>query len=498
MQSQHLSNENHLINKHASQNHDNQNSNSETPKNVDIYTFDDLMISCAQEIMVNGIESDNIPSTIRDWISGKIVRALPKRLIQKLLAFLVDNRDMTETLGFREKANGDVPEFTLLLYRTARAKARHEKTASEKVMLGLGDFPNGEPESTRVKTTTVLFENGNDPTGVKFFSDEILVDQSQVIPVVQTPLHVKIKRRANAKDNERDKELARVDKQFGDEVYQDEVSEEENGNSELDYSSDEGQEVETGAKNTKKRKLEVDYMSERVQCHLCDKNYAQNSYLYNHYKVSHPEYWSTRPAMDDIKNTTFMSVMETTIKCQICDRPYSSSNQLRIHQMKKHPKFWEKRKIIDKRITPRMEIERGDFPELIYDADEKKYTCKVCGKQDWRPDKITLHVTTVHRKTIQATCHICNKSFLYKRQLKKHMSTHTGEYPYKCVPCNIGYHCRWKFVEEHSKKHHPEQYILYKSGELEVPCFDKEINSGARANFKEKSAEEKKWKGGRM
>lgn len=78
------------------------------------------------------------------------------------------------------------------------------------------------------------------------------------------------------------------------------------------------------------------------------------------------------------------------------------------------------------------------------------------------------------------------------------MSTHTGEYPYKCVPCNIGYHCRWKFVEEHSKKHHPEQYILYKSGELEVPCFDKEINSGARANFKEKSAEEKKWKGGRM
>merc|ERR1711879_1041149 len=94
------------------------------PKNVDVYTFDDLMVACSQEIMVNGIDSISIPSTIRDWISGKIVRALPKRLIQKLLSFLVDNRDMTETLGFREKVNGDVPEFTLLLYRTARAKAR--------------------------------------------------------------------------------------------------------------------------------------------------------------------------------------------------------------------------------------------------------------------------------------------------------------------------------------------------------------------------------------
>ena len=95
--------------------------------------------------------------------------------------------------------------------------------------------------------------------------------------------------------------------------------------------------------------------------------------------------------IDDQEENTlidnFISFPPPLSICQICDRPYSSSNQLRIHQMKKHPKFWEKRKIIDKRITPRMEIERGDFPELIYDADEKKYTCKVCGKQDWRPDK---------------------------------------------------------------------------------------------------------------
>merc|ERR1712032_110978 len=76
--------------------------------------------------MINGINSTVIPPTIKDWISGKIVNALPHRLVQKLLGFLIDNRDMTETIAFREKNHGEVPEFTLLLYRTAKAKIRHE------------------------------------------------------------------------------------------------------------------------------------------------------------------------------------------------------------------------------------------------------------------------------------------------------------------------------------------------------------------------------------
>ena len=295
------------------QQNDNQNiqNNSSSPKNVDIYTFDDLMISCSQEIMVNGIESENIPSTIRDWISGKIVKALPKRLVQKLLSFLVDNRDMTETLGFREKVNGDVPEFTLLLYRTARAKARHEKNQAMN--------PNTEEiveESSRVKTTTVLFDGNekvNDP-GVKFFSDEILVDQSQVIPVVQSSSSVNTRRKRKL-----------IKKDF-DEISEDEVDEKvDNGsdNSDIDVSSseDEIDEETNSSKKKKKRKLEVDYMSERVQCHLCDKNYAQNSYLYRHYKDAHPEYWKTRPPMGAYDKITRFKIILFVFICvfSTCD-----------------------------------------------------------------------------------------------------------------------------------------------------------------------------------
>ena len=91
------------------------------------YNVDDLLVSCSHEIMVNGMDSNIIPDTIKDWLAGKVLRSLPKRLTQKLLSFLLDNRDMEGTLGFRENQGGEVPEFTLLIYRTAKSKLRKER-----------------------------------------------------------------------------------------------------------------------------------------------------------------------------------------------------------------------------------------------------------------------------------------------------------------------------------------------------------------------------------
>merc|ERR1712066_601540 len=93
----------------------------------DGYNLDDMLVSVTQEIMVNGMETTAVPETIKDWLAGKVLRALPKRLNQKLLSFLLDNRDMDGCLGFREKTDGDIPEFTLLMYRTAKSKERKER-----------------------------------------------------------------------------------------------------------------------------------------------------------------------------------------------------------------------------------------------------------------------------------------------------------------------------------------------------------------------------------
>ena len=120
--------------------------------------------------MINGIDTPIIPPTIKDWLAGKIVRALPQRLIQKLLGFLIDNRDMTETLAFREKCNGDVPEFTLLMYRTAKAKVRHEKSAT---------IPN---DDSKINDKPLFEAERLGTDGIRFFSEEMIVEQNQFIP----------------------------------------------------------------------------------------------------------------------------------------------------------------------------------------------------------------------------------------------------------------------------------------------------------------------------
>jgi len=64
--------------------------------------------------MVNGLETTSIPETVKDWISGKLLRALPKKLVQRLMSFIISQRDIEGCLGFRENQHAEVPEFTLL------------------------------------------------------------------------------------------------------------------------------------------------------------------------------------------------------------------------------------------------------------------------------------------------------------------------------------------------------------------------------------------------
>ena len=154
--------------------------NQNLTSNADIYSFDDLLITCAHEIMINGFETTVIPPTVKDWVAGKIVKSLPHRLIQKLLGFIIDNRDMTDTIAYKEKNHGEIPEFTLLLYRTAKAKVRKEKSN------------NIQPEPIDSNGTSTIFTDIDKPffennqnineDGIKFFSDEIVVEQSQPVP----------------------------------------------------------------------------------------------------------------------------------------------------------------------------------------------------------------------------------------------------------------------------------------------------------------------------
>merc|ERR1712048_266841 len=124
------------------------------------------MVASAQEVMVNGIDSPVIPETIKDWLAGKVLRSLPKRLTQKLLSFLLDNRDMEGTLGFRENQNGDIPEFTLLIYRTAKSKLRKERENPDHLL----------PQKIDENDVQNVFQGkAIENNGIEFFGNDIII-----------------------------------------------------------------------------------------------------------------------------------------------------------------------------------------------------------------------------------------------------------------------------------------------------------------------------------
>merc|ERR1712035_273875 len=76
---------------------------------------------------------------------------------------------------------------------------------------------------------------------------------------------------------------------------------------------------------------------------------------------------------------------------------------------------------------------------------------------------IVKHVEQVHKKILEFQCDICGNKFGSRTNLKKHMYTHTKKYPFNCLHCNKGFPTEHKYMAEHCKKHHPEEYYTWKA-----------------------------------
>ena len=434
------------------------------PKTADIFSFDDLLISCSHEIMVNGINSAVIPPTIKDWISGKIVQALPHRLIQKLLGFLIDNRDMTETIAYKEKNQGECPEFTLMLYRTAKAKIRHEKSNN------LLKQETGDSKTDKPMFDDQNFVNGE---GLKFFSDEIVVDQSTVIPLNKIPVLNQLLSSSKSSLNKKKlNKRGRPLKNFKGEDSSDDDSEEEI------Y-----EKVRRKLESADQKIDETDVSENPMLNTETDKNDPYSKHMI----AQEVPDWIARP--EGGRPKTFASKYGN-YECHLCEEKYYKREYLYKHQKEEHPDFWEQ-KMANEKSWPGQTTKlvlSDEYPECTYLPDEKKYFCKLCGKKDPIAARMKKHVDIIHRNIKTVECPICGKKFGHKVQLTKHMCTHTGEYPFRCDICNKGFATRHKYREEHQKKHHYEDYIKWKAEFL----AQKELKRKPQEKERAKARREKK------
>jgi len=94
---------------------------------------------------------------------------------------------------------------------------------------------------------------------------------------------------------------------------------------------------------------------------------------------------------------------------------------------------------------------------LFSNLDERRYKCNICEKKFLCKSKVARHMVT-HTGEKPHKCGICEKSFALKETLKRHIRTHTGEEkPLICKICKLFFERQSNLIV-HIKSHHVEDY----------------------------------------
>nr|XP_027228247.1 oocyte zinc finger protein XlCOF6-like [Penaeus vannamei] len=190
--------------------------------------------------------------------------------------------------------------------------------------------------------------------------------------------------------------------------------------------------------NTKKSEKKQDTKNERkYKCKVCDKSFIAYSHRVEH-MLTHTK--------------------EKEFKCEICGIHMSTRSNLTRHKQQ-HTKECIcsicNRKLCSKTsLKDHMKIHNNDKPhhcqycgksftrfqhrrvhEKLHKVEELgAFQCNVCEKRFVVRSRLARHML-IHNKEKQFVCQLCNKRFARKDDLKNHERSHTGERPYICKEC---------------------------------------------------------------
>uniref|UniRef100_A0A8D8Q513 Zinc finger protein Xfin n=1 Tax=Cacopsylla melanoneura TaxID=428564 RepID=A0A8D8Q513_9HEMI len=163
-----------------------------------------------------------------------------------------------------------------------------------------------------------------------------------------------------------------------------------------------------------------------LQCKKCFKTFARKSYLRGH------------SCSEDLQ------INNKALECPYCHKRYSHRINLRLHlKLHNNPKQFQCHLCL-KYLSSSSSLK----VHLKTHSNEKAFKCPYCGTAFNQKVHLNDHILSHHTNMRPFNCQLCNKTYVSKSVLKKHLKKHLGLFKYSCEICTK------RFFERSSLKKH--------------------------------------------
>ena len=244
------------------------------------------------------------------------------------------------------------------------------------------------------------------------------------------------------------------------------------------------------AAHCKLYEMESEEIKEVFECNICNKDFENVEKFHDHIKSVHvekpfddkgEENQRTKPQkcgicdlfprnLDD--HISYVHGKAKKSKCNLCNKVFRDNRTLKTHTINVHKQYQKKYKcnLCDIKFQFESTLQKHNLKIHDSDISHKKF-CDFCEKYVCELDR---HMSEIHSKEQNFTCHICGNSLSNKQNLRNHVFlVHTdNNKKFQCSTCK-----KWFSSKNRLKFHHS---IVHEGKKVNCKVCGKQFSQNGR------------------